>query len=203
MLMVLERDLEEQMKAQREASGADRFDEVWEGVYMMAPLADDEHQDFQILLGVVFVEVIQRHGLGVARAGVNVSDREEGWARNYRIPDVAVFLNGGTARNCGTHWVGGPDFAVEIVSPDDRSRDKLQFYADVKTRELMVLDRDPWALELYRLDGGRLRLVGTSNTDKSETLVGEVLPLSFRLVGGVTRPRIEITRHDGTQRWTI
>jgi hypothetical protein len=30
--------------AQRQAWGTDRLDEVWDGVYIMAPMANDEHQ---------------------------------------------------------------------------------------------------------------------------------------------------------------
>ena len=46
-LMVLDPAMERQLKAEREASGLDRYDETWEGVYMMAPLANTEHQRLQ------------------------------------------------------------------------------------------------------------------------------------------------------------
>ena len=36
--------LEEKLIAKRQAAGADKFDEVWDGVYVMSPLANDEHQ---------------------------------------------------------------------------------------------------------------------------------------------------------------
>jgi Uma2 family endonuclease len=203
-LMVLDARDVERLKSEREVSGADRFDEVWEGVYMMAPLADDEHQDLQMLLGAVFTVAVTWAGLGRARAGVNVSDREVGWTSNYRIPDVAVFLNETAARNCGTHWVGGPDFGIEIVSQYDRSRDKLEFYAAGGAREMMFVDRDPWALELYRSSHGKLELVGHSlPSEQSQSLASTVLPLSFRLLPATPRPTIEVTHHDGVQRWLV
>src|SRR3954471_19478669 len=96
--------LEEVPEMDRSESGADRYDEVWDGVEVMSPLTNDEHQQIALGLGAVFQIVIGWPGLGDARAGVNVSDRVEGWQRNYRIPDVAVFLRGTSARNCGTHW---------------------------------------------------------------------------------------------------
>ena len=195
--------VEERIKAEREASGADRYDEVWEGVYMMAPLADDEHQDVQTGLAAAIHWTVQRPGLGKVRAGVNVSDREEGWVKNYRIPDVAVFLAGSSARNCRTHWVGGPDFAVEIVSPGDRSREKLDFYSGVGVRELLVVDRDPWELELYRLTAGRLAVVGASTPGRADALPSDVVPLSFRLLPGQPRPQVEVAHHDGVQRWLV
>jgi Uma2 family endonuclease len=202
--MVLDSRDQERLRAEREASGADRFDEVWEGVYMMAPLADDEHQDLQSLLGAVFVVVVTWAGLGRTRTGINVSDRVQGWTSNYRIPDVAVFLNGTAATNCSTHWVGGPDLGIEIISPNDRSRDKLAFYAGVGAREILFIDRDPWALELYRLNGGSLDLVGRLvPSDSTETLRSVVVPTSFRLIPGLPRPQIEITHDDGNQRWLV
>ena len=100
--------------------------------------------------------VIWESRLGKVMAGVNVSDREHGWKKNYRCPDVVVFLNHTKAVDCDTFWFGGPDFAVEIASPGDRSREKLEFYAKVGTRELLLVDRKPWSLELYRLDGEKL-----------------------------------------------
>ena len=61
-----------------------------------------------------------------------------------------------------THWYGGPDFAVEILSPFDRSREKFDFYAKVGVRELMLVARRPWKLELYRRTDKNWDLVGTS-----------------------------------------
>jgi Uma2 family endonuclease len=99
--------------------------------------------------------------------------------------------------------VGGPDLAIEILSEGDLARSKLDFYAKVNTRELLILDRDDWALELYRLIDGRLDLVGNSTPDRPEILSSQVLPLTFRLVPGQGRPTLELCRHDGAQVWQI
>src|SRR3954467_7336334 len=113
-------ELEERLRAERRTSGADRWDEVWEGVYVMAPLPNDEHQFLQSRLNTILDNTIGLTSGAQVRAGVNVSDRED-WTKNYRCPDVAVFLEGTAAQNRNTFWLGGPDFAVEIVSPDDAS----------------------------------------------------------------------------------
>jgi Uma2 family endonuclease len=182
--------------AERQASGADRFDEVWEGTYVMAPLANDEHQDLQAKLISIVQIVVGWDGEGLVRGGVNVSDRDDGWQHNYRCPDVVVFMKGTSARNCDTHWVGGPDFAVEILSPGDRTPEKLPFYASVNVRELLVIDRDPWQIELLRLSSGKLRAVAGA-------LSSEVLPLSFRLIPASPRPTIEVTHRETGQRWSV
>jgi Uma2 family endonuclease len=191
------------LKAEREASGAGRFDEVWESVYMMTPMPNDEHQRIVMLLGSILQEVIGWPGLGDVRPGVNVSQSEEGWETNYRVPDLAVFLRGGTAKNCGTFWCGGPDFGVEIVSPDDRTREKLPFYGTIGVRELLLIDRDPWALELYRSASGSLRLAVRASLEQMSVITSQVVPLDFRLTPGVERPSIEVALRDHSRQWRI
>jgi len=187
----------------RKKSGLDHHDEVWDGVYVMSPLANDEHQEVGTNLAGCFVVAIAMMGLGQVRAGSNVSDRVAQWKKNYRCPDVAVYLNGTKARLHGAYWVGGPDFAVEVVSRYDRSRKKLDFYAKVGTRELLLVDRYPWALELYRLsEAGTLDLVGRSAVEQPDILTSVILPLTFRLQAAEKRPRIAISHTDGVQTWS-
>ncbi len=194
---------EAQIKAERAATGADRSDEVWDGVYVVSPFPNNEHGEIVSGLIFVFHTIINQPKLGRVYPGVNVSDRDTGWTHNYRGPDVVVFLNDTTAINRNTHWVGGPDFAVEILSEDDPAREKLDFYAKVGVREVLIVDRDPWALELYRLDRGALGMIGKVTLESDEGLRSEVLPLSFRLVSGAERPEIEATHSDGDRRWSI
>ena len=202
-LVILDPHLKSALIRRRRRLGLDRFDEVWDGVYVMSPLADDEHQDIGTSLASCFVVAVGSMGLGKVRAGSNVSDRVEGWKKNYRCPDVAVYMNGTTAHLHCTHWVGGPDFAVEGVSRYDRTRQKFNFYAQIGTRELLVVDRYPWALELYRLNEARaFDLVGRSTVERPDALASGVLPLSFRLELGEERPRIAVAHADGVQAWS-
>jgi len=186
----------------RQESGGDRYDEVWEGVYVMSPLANNEHQQVIGRLTYCFEVVIADSGLGIVQPGANVSDLAEGWAKNYRCPDVVVYINANTAIDHDTHWQGGPDFAVEIVSRYDRSREKFDFYAKVNTRELLIVDRYPWALELYRLNPtGQYDLVGRSTVEQPDILTSQVMPLTFQLLAGEKRPRIAIQSTNQTQTW--
>ena len=202
-VLVFDPAVEDRLKAEREASGADRYDEVWEGVYMMAPLGDIEHQQLQTRLGTVFDIAVRWAGLGDVFTGVNVSDRERGWQHNYRIPDVAVVLKRSRARDCGTHLCGGPDFAVEIVSSGDRSRDKLDFYAGVGVRELLLIDRDPWAIDLWRLGTGKLSHAARCALGDATPVTSNVIPLAFRILPETPRPQSEVTHQDGVQRWVL
>src|ERR1019366_9806105 len=103
-LLIRDRSISRQMIAKRKALGLDRYDEVWNGVYVMPPMPNDEHQQLVSRVNSIMEDVVGWPGLGDVRPGVNVSDRIKGWKKNYRIPDVAVFLKGGSAVNHGTHW---------------------------------------------------------------------------------------------------
>src|SRR3954462_212159 len=201
--LIQNREVEARLRAEWRAAGLDRWDEVWEGVYVMPPFPNDEHQAIQTELVAILQSLIGWTGLGQVRAGVNVSDRIDDWTHNYRCPDVAVFLNGSHAQNHNTFWFGGPDFAVEIVGPEDSSRDKLGFYATVRVRELLIIDRAPWRLELYRLQGGQMVEGGHSTPTSTDVLTSEVVPLSFRPVPGGARPAIEVVHEPDNSRWTI
>src|SRR5262245_8621189 len=136
--LVLDPKIEEDLLEQRRAWGADKFDEVWDGVYVMAPLANVEHQQLMSSLTAAFFSALaNRPGVQVF-AGVNISDRRQDWQKNYRCPDVAVVMPGSRAIDCDTFFFGGPDFVVEIASDYDRSREKLDFYATIGVREFLL-----------------------------------------------------------------
>lgn len=191
------------LRARRQKSPSAPHDEVWEGVYVMSPAANYEHQRFVGRLTTVLTIVVDDMGGGDVLPGLNVSDRQRDWKVNFREPDIAVYLPGNPAIFHKAFVCGGPDFAVEILSKNDLARQKLDFYAKVNTRELLLLDRNPWSLELYRLIDGRLETVGISTPNQSEILMSSVLPLTLRILPGNPRPIVELSRIDGRQNWQI
>ena len=203
VMIVLDEFVATRIKAERKHSGIDRYDEVWDGLYTIPPIRDNEHLDLQCGLSCAIKNAFVTERRPRVQAGANVSDRGDDWKQNYRCPDLVVVLPGGAAVDRDTHWWGGPDFCAEITSPGDRSRDKLDFYSAVGVRELLLIDRDPWSLELFRLAGKRLKLIGRSSPDASIALDSDGVPVSFRLVAGQPRPQIEVVHRDGTQRWLV
>jgi Uma2 family endonuclease len=192
-LLINDPDQVRRLIRERRRSGGDRYDEVWNGVYVMSPLADNEHQKLITRLSTAIDSVVgERPGANVL-AGANVTDRRDEWTKNFRCPDVVAFLPGNPAENFGSHWLGGPDFAVEVISRRDRSRKKFDFYAKVGVRELLLVDRKPWRLELYRLTAGQFEPAGTSEPGRGEILTSTILDMTFRLVTGQTRPQIEVS----------
>lgn len=203
--LIQDEGLERLVIEERRRKGLDGPDEVWDGVYHIMLNPNDEHQQLAMYLCMRLCQLIEEKGLGQVRPGVNISDRVVDWRFNFRCPDVVVFLNDTTAECHDSFWYGGPDFAIEIVSPNDRSRDKLDFYASVNTRELLVIDRNPWSLELYRLIGGEMQLTGRCTPDGPQPLASEVLTLTWNLAAPAEpqgRPRLELQHRDG-QTWII
>src|SRR6185312_8624088 len=99
----------------------------WNGVYIMSPLANVEHQ--RIMSGLTIALGAALAGRAEVFAGINVTDRRDDWEQNYRCPDVAVVFPGSIASDCGPYFLGGPDWVCEVASDYDRSREKFDFYA--------------------------------------------------------------------------
>ncbi|MEO0530984.1 MAG: Uma2 family endonuclease [Planctomycetota bacterium] len=201
-MLVADPELENRLRAERASRGADKYDEVWNGVYVMHAYPGDEHQELVNRFCRAMTEVIEDERLGRVRPGVNIASDPDAWTKDYRCPDVVVFLND-TASVCyDAFWSGGPDFAIEVISPGDESRTKLEFYAKVGTRELLLVDRDPWRLELYRHDGTGLPLAAEGDLSGA-SIESSVLPVSLKLEVGADRPQVVVTHGDSGKSWTV
>jgi Uma2 family endonuclease len=202
VIMITDQPLEEHLIRDRQARGADRFDEVWEGVYVIGPVPNNEHQELVGALDFLLCEVVVWPRLGRVYPGVNLSDCAEDWTHDYRVPDIAVCLEGGSAQNRGTHWTSA-DFLVEVVSPGDRTYDKIPFYERLGVGEVLILGRDPWMLELFRLEAGRLCRVASGGPESRDWIASQKVPLSFRLVAAEPRPKLEVLYPAENRQWTV
>ncbi len=181
----------------------DRWTEVWEGVTVMSPLANNEHQKLATRLSRVIGDVIEGDRLGDVIQGVNLTDRTPNWVENYRNPDLVIFLAGNPAVDHGTHYLGGPDFVAEIIGPGEPPTAKFAFYAAVGTKEVLVVHRDPWRLELFTLVAGRLVIAGASEPAAPAVVPSVALGLTFQLVPGPTRPLIAVAHPATGRAWTV
>lgn len=98
---------------------------------------------------------------------------------------------------------GAADFLVEIISPGERTREKIPFYGSIGVVELLVIDREPWMLELYRQQNGKLSKVGQSTPAAPDVLVSQTVGLTFQLLPGETRPQIQVTHPATGRQWVI
>ena len=178
----------------RRKSGLDQWDEVWDGRYIFMPLPGNQHQNLVTAMASDLHVFLRDHGGGLVQAGANVSDRRDDWTKNFRCPDVLLFLLGNPAVDRGSHWLGGPDLAVEVLSEGDLALEKLPFYAGVGVRELWVLDRDPWRLDRYRLTGGELKADGAAEPG-GPPVRSALLPLDWALTAD-DPPAVRLTPAD-------
>lgn len=116
---------------------------------------------------------------------------------------MAVLLPGGEARACESHFLGPADFLIEIISPSDKTREKIAFYSLLGVRELLIIDRYPWSLELYRHNGSELALAARSELETSEVIASAIVPLRFQLLAARPRPQIRILESNGQREWSV
>ena len=141
----------------RRKTGADRWDEVWEGVLHMAPNPTREHQDIKghlySWLKGHWARADRRPYLGVNVSRPAITD----WTKDYRVPDLVLLTDERAHVDRNEYFDGGPDVVVEIRSPQDETDERLPFYAAVGVREVWVIDRDSRACAVHAVEGGELR----------------------------------------------
>ncbi|HSN25080.1 MAG TPA: Uma2 family endonuclease [Kofleriaceae bacterium] len=132
---------------ERRRLGLDARDELWEGVLHMVPPPAWQHSIVQGHLYSALLQIARRRGLdGACEGGVFAAEK------NWRVPDI-IFV-----RDVDAAAVRRPETAelvVEILSPDDESRDKLPFYAKVGVREVWLVEPGTREVEILTLVAGR------------------------------------------------
>jgi len=167
------------------------------------PLATNPHQGLVAALIAILFNIITLEGGGQVFPGANVSDRRFGWKRKFRAPDVVVVLKSSQAMDCHTHWMGGPDFLIEVQSPSDQTDEKIPFYSELGVQELLIVHRDTRQVRLYRHEGHKLVQTKPSDFQGGKWLVSAIVPLAFRRRVLRNGPVTEVQRMDAPGNWTI
>jgi Uma2 family endonuclease len=135
----------------RHALGQDRHDEVWQGVYQILPEARLRHQVIEQRLAVLLGPLARARGLHATTA-FNLGETDD-----YRVPD------GGLHRALpDLVRVSSAALVVEIVSPGDRTWEKLAFYAEHHVDELVIVDPGKRTVDWLALTQGEYRPVERS-----------------------------------------
>jgi Uma2 family endonuclease len=133
----------EQLLERRRHTGADRRDEVWEGVYHMVPGPSADHSLVAHQLAVLLDAPARASGL-VVTAEFNLGDEND-----FRVPDLGVHQ----VRPRGA-WVPTAVIVVEIVSPVDETWEKLPFYAARGVDELLIVEHPSRSVRWFALRAG-------------------------------------------------
>lgn len=136
------------VQAIRKLSGADQWDEMWEGVLHMPPSPNRDHQDLEFVLeSYLRFYWAPRHQAKVFHQ-INVA-AIGGWPDSYRIPDIVLLLPPRFNIDRNEYFEGAPDVVVEIHSPGDEAYEKLPFYCDLGVPEVWIIHRDSREPEIY------------------------------------------------------
>lgn len=170
------------MLDERRRLGLDRRDEMWDGELHVVPPAGGPHQRFGTRVLGVLIPVADRSGL--------VPSYETGLfaaADDYRVPDQLY----SRPEHVSERGAEGAELVLEIRSPGDESYAKLEFYARLGVREVVIAHPETRHVELFRLVDDRLLPVTTGGDGAVRS---DVLGVSFRATDG----RLLITWEDGS-----
>ena len=134
----------------RRRTGADRWDEMWDGVLHMPPMPNRSHQDLELDLGAWLRVYWARPRGNKVYPPINLALPGR-WPEDYRIPDLVLLTPDRFYIDRNEYFDGGPTVVVEIRSPGDESYEKLLFYAQLHVPEVWIIDRDTRQPEVYRL----------------------------------------------------
>ena len=140
----------------RKRTGADQWDEMWEGVLHMPPAPNRSHQALEGALErwlwMNWAEPLQAevyHQINITPPG--------GWPNNYRIPDLVLLTPDRFDIDRNEYFEGAPTAVVEIHSPGDEAYEKLPFYAQLGVPEAWIIDRDTKLPEVHVLRDNEYR----------------------------------------------
>lgn len=153
----------------------------------MIPPPSMQHQWFGFELASELRPVARKRGLkishetGVFRPGTG--------DRDYRVPDFVIwkpeqFSKRGVEGRC--------ELIIEMLSPDDESRDKLPFYAEMEIPEVWLVDPQSKQIELYVLRGRAYHVVAA---DEQGSVRSPLLGTTLRTVTG---PYLAVITDEGT-----
>ena len=136
---------------ERRAKGLDKSDEMWKGELHMVPPPSAEHQAFAPELFLVLAPRAKALGLrpwydptGLFRPGVD---------DDWRVPDQ-IYARPEVASARGIE--GAASLVVEILSSHDETYRKLDWYASVGVREVLVVHPRTKNVELFANRDGRM-----------------------------------------------
>lgn len=125
---------------ERRRIGVDRFDEVWDGVYVVNPPPSFRHSTVAGLIVDLLRPHAEEQGL-VVRREVGI-----GGADDHRIPDVVVADVADLDQR--DHYLLTAAIAVEVLSPNEQI-DKRPFYLAHGVGEVVIVDHISGAVDWF------------------------------------------------------
>lgn len=163
----------------RRTTGADRWDEVWDGSLRLTPPPTREQLvlEGELELWLHLNWALAAEGKVCRQLPVSLV---KDWETDFRIPDLALLGPDQLELDRGDHLSGPPLVAIELHSEAAPTYDKLIYYAQIGVREIWVIPIDGGEVEIYRCKEGVALLAGPSN---SEVQSSREIPVKMRMLG--------------------
>lgn len=129
--------------AHRRETGQDTYDEWWNGEYRIVTGPSPEHGRLLVALTVLLYPLVDGAGLHVS-APVNIGTDK----RDCRVPDLGVFEPGTTRTSAA--FLATARLVVEVLSPSEEARAKLDFYRAHRIEEYLEIDLERHEVTLLR-----------------------------------------------------
>jgi Uma2 family endonuclease len=133
----------EALLERRRKLGLDGRDEVWEGVYHVVPAPSHRHSTLAAQVKRLLAPLAHAAGLEVSD-DFNLGDSKD----DFRVPDGGLHRPGAAEM-----WHPTAALALEVLSPDDETWQKLPFYAAHRVDEVLIVDIDARAVRWLTLAG--------------------------------------------------
>jgi len=169
-------EVPEEFLAERHRLGHDKFDELWDGVLHMVPPASFLHVSLGTQLLLALAPMAKRRGLVACGDGMGLFDPHRD--KSYRIADVTLARHDQVSER----GLEGAELVIEVLSPNDESRDKFPFYARVGVREIWLVEPKTRATEVYALRGDGYEPVAFA----AGVATSPVLGITLEIVSGPT-----------------
>ena len=136
----------------RKRTGADQWDEMWEGVLHMPPVPNRDHQHLAAQVSFWLTTYWAKPAGNKVYLPINLAS-VGGWPNDYRIPDLVLLTPDRFHIDHNEYFEGAPTVVVEIHSPGDEAYEKMPFYARLGVPEMWIIDRDTRVPDVYVLKG--------------------------------------------------
>jgi Uma2 family endonuclease len=143
----------QQLREYRKQYGLDHYDEMWDGVLHMNPPPTTEHQYVAQQLAELLSPLARESGLFSLIQVFGVGEGRD----SYRVADGGLFRS----QPHGV-WQGTAALVIEVVSPDDKTWAKLEFYAAHHIDELVIIDHEKREVHWLVLEDGKYKAIERS-----------------------------------------
>jgi Uma2 family endonuclease len=133
----------EALLERRHERGADRHDEVWEGVLHLSPPPSARHELIVDQVHEILRPLARARGLVIlGAAGVGEAD-------DHRVPDLTLLR-----APIEPQWQPTAAVAVEVLSWREPAWKKLEFYAAHRVAEVVIVDPEQRKVDWLALGSG-------------------------------------------------